>query len=69
MVAEEKTRVWDGEGLSVGLKDVLANHSMTREENAGPGPGRVRQGRGNTDSDLGYGWVVEGTPESNQHVL
>lgn len=34
-----------GEGLSVGLEVVLANHSMTYEENAGPGPGCVRQGR------------------------
>lgn len=43
-----------GEGLFVGLKEILANHLMTSKAKTGPGPGYVQQGRRTADSDLAY---------------
>ncbi len=66
VVAEAKTLVWEefrglGEGLLVGLKEVLVNHLAALGGKAGLSPGCVQSGRRTADLDLGCHRTVEGT--------
>lgn len=45
MVVEANTRVWEEEGPSIGLKEVLPNCQTTQEGGAGPGPRCSQQER------------------------
>lgn len=48
-----------GEGLSVGLKEVLQNHS--RVTGGKQGLAQAELGKGRRTADLGYSWMVDGT--------
>jgi len=54
------------EGLSVGLKELLANHSATQEGKAGLGSGCAQSGRRTADKDIVGRWKEHPTNTSSE---